>query len=67
MSPAEKPSSKRLVVPKGAIKRFEKIFEEGGKITGITINYTLPASPGRQAFGAAFLFTRNEINWRIEE
>jgi hypothetical protein len=55
------------VVPKGAIKRFEKIFEEGGKITGITINYTLPASPGRQAFGAAFLFTRNEINWRIEE
>jgi len=59
-------STKRLVVPKGTIKRVEEIFAEGGKITGITINYTLPAPPGRQAFGTAFLFKRDEVNWKIE-
>ena len=62
-----KPSEpKRLVVPRGAIKRVEEIFAEGGKITGITINYSLPAPPGRQAFGTAFLFEMDEVNWKIE-
>jgi len=50
------PKSKRVVLPPKATKRFEEIIKNGGIITGITVNYSLPARPGFESYGQSFLF-----------
>ncbi len=58
--------SKRVILPRGATKRFQEILKEGGIITMITVDYSRPSRPGQVSWGKSFLTGQEVKGIKIE-
>ena len=58
--------SKRVILPRGATKRFQEILKEGGIITMITVDYSRPSRPGQVSWAKSFLIGKAVIGTVIE-